>query len=127
MSDLIAVHVMLASLGFMTFVVAWLLRMVHRRCDDIATGLVNGTVMSTRYRWLLLFQDYIANAFGAAGLLFIFALGFLATAQLATSPTVARMAYFCAAGAGWGFIGILIFAASWVVYLTSTLRQTKGH
>jgi hypothetical protein len=29
MSDFIAIHVMLASLGFMTFVATWLIKMVH--------------------------------------------------------------------------------------------------
>jgi len=125
MSDLIAIHVVLASLGFMTFVATWLIKMVHQRCDDIATGLVNGTLVSTRYRWLLLFQDYVASAFGAAVLLFIFALGFLATAEMATNPTVTNVAYFCAAGAGWSFVGVLIFAGSWVLHLASVLRKAS--
>ncbi len=125
MSDLIAIQIMLASVAFMTITLTRMLRRIHQRCDDIATGLVNGIPMSTRYRWLLLFQDYIANAFGAAVLLFVFTLGFLATAEIATNPSVTRVAYFCAAGAGWSFIGVLVFAASWVLYLVSVLRQAE--
>jgi hypothetical protein len=126
MSDIIAIQIILASLALMTVAVTWMVRRIHQRCDDIATGLVNGTLMSTRYRWLLLFQDYVANAFGAAVLLFVFTLGFLATAEIATNPIVSKVAYFSAAGAGWSFLGVLIFAASWVLYLASILRQAEA-
>ncbi len=125
MSDLIAIQMMLATLGFMTLVVTWLVKRVHQRCDDIATGLVNGIPVSTKYRWLLLFQDYVASAFGITVLLFILALGFLATAEVAPNPIVTKVAYFCAAGAAWTFIGVLVFAVSWVIHLASVLRQAK--
>ena len=126
MSDFTAIMLTLATLGVASLAtVAWV-RKIHARLDDIVSGVVNGVSVPMRYRWFMLFQDFVGNAFGLALILFIFMAGFLAAADVAADPSVVNTAYFCAAGAGWGAVTILIFSFSWVVFLTSVLRQAKA-
>jgi hypothetical protein len=53
MSELTAILLLLATLLWATFCVYFALREIHRRCDDVATGVVNGHPVSLRYRWLM--------------------------------------------------------------------------
>lgn len=126
MSDLAAILLILATFAIASIATAAFVRRVHSRLDDIVTGMVNGVSVPMRYRWFMLFQDFVGNAFGIALILFIFMSGFLAAADVAGEPSVVNTAYFCAAGAGWGAVAILIFSFSWVVFLTSVLRQAKA-
>jgi hypothetical protein len=126
MSDLATILLMLATFGLLAISVAVNVRRTHQRCDDVASGVVNGVPMSMKYRWLLLYQDYVGNAFGIVILLFPFVVGFLAAAEVAGDPNVRNVAYACAAAAGWTLVAVLPFAISWVLYLTSVLRQAKA-
>ena len=126
MSDFTAIMLTLATLGVASLAtVAWV-RKLPARPDDIVSGVVNGVSVPMRYRWFMLFQDFVGNAFGLALILFIFMAGFLAAADVAVDPSVVNTAYFCAAGAGWGAVAILLFSFSWVVFLTSFLRREKA-
>jgi hypothetical protein len=125
MSNLSAILLMLATLGLMLIGLVLALRMAHQRCDEVASGVVNGVAVSRQYRWLLLFYDYVGMGFGTGFLLAIFAVGFLAAAEVVGDPSVRNVAYFCAAGSAWLVLGQLVFVSAWVVYLASVLRQAK--
>jgi hypothetical protein len=126
MSDLAAILLILATFGIAMIATAAFVRRVHSRLDDIVTGMVNGVSVPMRYRWFMLFEDFVANAFGCALMMFIFMFGFLAAAEVAGEPSVASTAYLCAAGAGWGAAAVLLFSFSYVVFLASVLRQAEA-
>ena len=126
MSDVTTILLMLATFGLLVVSFPFLVRRAHQRCDDVATGLVNGASVSIKYRWLMLFQDYVANAFGIVIVTFPFMVGFLALAEAANSADVRNVAYVCAAAAGWALVAVLVFAFGWVAHLVSVLRQAEA-
>ncbi len=126
MSDIVTILLMLATFGLLAISFPFLVRRAHQRCDDVATGVVNGVSMSMRYRWLMLFQDYVANAFGIVIVTFPFVFGFLALAEVAGTANVRNVAYVCAAAAGWALVAVLVFAFAWVVHLVAVLRRAEA-
>jgi hypothetical protein len=126
MSDLAAILLILATFGIGSIATTASVRRVHSRLDDIVSGVVNGVSVPLKYRWFMLYQDFVGNAFGIALVLLIFMFGFLAVADVAGEPRIVDVANFCAGGAGWGGGVILVFSFSWVVFLTSVLRQAEA-
>ena len=92
MSDLTAILLILATFAIGSIATAAFLRRVRSRPDDIVTGMVNGVSVPMRYRWFMLFQEFVGNAFGIALILFIFMSGFLAAAEVAGNPSVVKTA-----------------------------------
>jgi hypothetical protein len=125
MSNLTTILLILATFCFGSLCVVAYVRKIHDRLDDIVTGVVNGVAVPMRYRWFMLFQDFVGNAFAIILILFIFMAGFLAVAEAAGDPRVRNIAYFCAAGSGWGGLAIFLFSCSWVVFLVSHLRRVE--
>jgi hypothetical protein len=122
-SNLTAILLPLATLLWATFCVYFALREVHRRCDDIATGVVNGHRVSSRYRWLMLYQDYVGSTSGVVLVLLALAAGYYMASGVVSDPSVKLVAQVCAGVAAWSALAILPFAIAWVVHLGSVLRE----
>jgi hypothetical protein len=86
---------------------------------------VNDLPVSVEYRWLLLFQDYVAVGFSFVLISAVLAAGFFVLAGIAHHAGVKAVAYFCAGGFGWGAVMTAINNVSWIVYLRRVLRQAK--
>jgi hypothetical protein len=123
MSNLTAILLLLATLLGATFCLFVAISEIHRRCDIIATGFVDGRRVSLRYRWLLLYQDYVGMTSAVVLVLLALTLGFYTASGAASDPSVKLVAQFCAGVAGWSVLGVLPFAIAWVVHLTSVLRE----
>lgn len=123
MSNLTAILLLLATLLGATFCVFIALREIHRRCDDIATGFINGRPVSLRYRWLLLYQDYVGSTSGLVLVLLALAAGYYMASGVVSDPSVKLVAQVCAGVAAWSILGIAPFAIAWVVHLASVLRE----
>ena len=126
MSDLADIVLMLAILLLASVSTNLILRRVHQRCDEIATGFANGRPISLRYRWLLLYHDYVGNGFGLAFLLAAVTAGFVAASEVVVDPNVKNVAYFCAGVSGWTAFGALLMVPAWIVRLVSILRQAEA-
>jgi type IV secretory pathway TrbD component len=126
MSDLTAIVLMLAAFGLATASVPFYLARMYKRSDDIVTGIVDGVPISRKYRWLLLFNDYLGVSFGLTFIMCIWVVGFLAASEAASDPNVRTVAYFCAGMAGWAATFNLLLGTSWVVHFVSVLRKAKA-
>ena len=125
MPDVAIILLMLAVLWWGTLCTVYTLKRMHRRCDEIATGFVNGLPVSLKYRWLLLFQDYVGMAFALVFVLAAVAVGFLAAKETVDDSSVGNVALLCGIVAGWAALAILVFVVAWVFDLTSVLRQAS--
>jgi len=125
MSDLTTILLMLATFGLGTASVPFWLARMYERSDNIVTGVVDGVPISRKYRWLLLFNDYLGVSFGLTFVMCIWVIGFLSASEAASDPNVRRVAYFCAGMAGWGAAFNLLLGASWTVHFVSVLRKAR--
>lgn len=126
MSNLTAIALIAAISIAGYFVVLTGDRWTHRRGDALANGLIDGVPMSTKHRWLVLFNNWLPNAAGLATFSFAVGLTLVAVAREVNDPFIGFIAYLCAIGFGMGFLFWLILGASWFVYYLSLLRQTEA-
>jgi len=100
------------TLGFTVavyVVVMWVNVVIIRLEHEIRSGVIGGIPASEKYRWLLLYTNWLAYTTFAIGLLLLSAAGLLAVAKEVPSLGIKQVAYLCAAflGAGSAFMAIL--------------------
>lgn len=108
------------------FVVLTAERWIHARGDALATGLMSGVPISTKHRWLLLFNNWLPNALGVVLFSLIVALVLIAIAREANDRFVEFVAYLCAIGFGFLSVFWLVLGTSWFVYYLSLVREAKS-
>ena len=108
------------------FVVLTAERWIHARGDALATGLMSGVPISTKHRWLLLFNNWLPNALGVAIFSLVVALVLIAIAREANDRFVEVVAYLCAIGFGFSCAFWLVLGTSWFVYYLSLVREAKS-
>jgi hypothetical protein len=108
------------------FVVLTAERWIHARGDALATGLMSGVPISTKHRWLLLFNNWLPNALGVVLFSLIVALVLIAIAREANDRFVEFVAYLCAIGFGFSSVFWLVLGTSWFVYYLSLVREAKS-
>jgi len=101
-------------------------RWIHERGDALATGLMRGVPMSTKHRWLLLFNNWLPNALGVAVFSLCVALTLIAIAREASDRLVEVVAYLSAIGFGFACVFWLILGSSWLVWYVSLLREAEA-
>jgi hypothetical protein len=125
MSNFTAILLTLATLGLMVLCLGVFYTRAHLRMDEIVTGVVNGVPISTKYRWLMLLNDFLGYAITCVLLLSIFGFGYLRAAGVVGNPSVESVAFFCGTACAWGAVTVGVFSASLVFYMVSVLRETK--
>jgi hypothetical protein len=125
MSDFTAILLTLATFGLMMLCVVLLFIVAHRRMDEIVLGVVNGVPISTKYRALLLFYDYLGYVALGLILLSIFATGFHEADDVVANSSVGALANFCAIVCVVIAIAIVILATVMFFHMLSVLRETK--
>jgi len=126
MSDLSAVLVMLAVFLGGAFCSLLFFKRIHKLCNVIGTGVVNGVPVSLKFRTLRLYYDYLSNGFGASFVLLALAAGFYVAADLVGNPSVRTLAHLCAAISGASAFANIAFVVGWVLHLSSVLRQAEA-
>ena len=126
MSDLAAIFVMLAMIGLTSIGSAVAVNRLHQRCDDIMSGVVNGASASPKYRWLILFYDYVGIGFSVTLLFAIMAAGFFSASEFVDSQTARNVAYLCGGAAAWAAFFHTLNVGGWIVHLVSVLRQAEA-
>jgi hypothetical protein len=126
MSDLTVIALIAAIViaGYFVFLSAdkW----THERGDALATGVLRGVPMSSKHRWLLLFQSWLPNALGVTLFSLFVTLALVAIARDADNRLVESLAYLCAMGFGFACAFWLVLGPSWFVYYLSQLRQAEA-
>ena len=101
-------------------------RWIHNRGDAIATGLVQGIPMTTKHRWLMLFNNWFTVVFSMVAFAFIVSAIFVGIARNVGDPFVQSLAYVCA----FGFSGIslvwVVMGGSWLLHYWRMLRQAEA-
>jgi len=126
MSDLTTIILMLAVFVFASLAAIFFLGRMHKRCDNILTGVVDGVPVSLRSRWLYLWHDYLGVSFALTFLLGVMAAGFVSVSEAVGDSSARNLAYLCAAVSGWGFVFNLVLGFLWVANLVSVLRQAEA-
>lgn len=125
MSDLIAIVVTLATYGLGTICVVLLVTRAHLRMDEIVTGVANGTPISIKYRWLLLFYDFWSYVGGASVVLAVFGIGFHRAAEISANPSVGAVANLCAIACVVMLVILFVLCLPLTYYMVSVLREAK--
>jgi hypothetical protein len=126
MSDLNAVLMMLAVFLGGAFCSLLFFKRIHKLCNAIETGVVNGVPVSLKYRTLRLYYDYLGVGFGASFVLLALAAGFFVAADLVGDPNVRTLAHLCSAISGASAFANIAFVVGWVLHLSSALRQAEA-
>ena len=126
MSDLAAILVMVSMVGWTSICVAVMLKRLHQRCDDVMSGVVNGTLALPRYRWLILFYDYVGIGFSVTLVFGVMAAGFFSASEFVDSQTAKNVAYLCGGAAVWAAFCHTLNVGGWIVHLVSVLRQAEA-
>ena len=125
MSDFAVIAIMLAVFIAGATCVGVLSRPLYKRCDDILTGSVNGSPVSTKSRWLFLFHDYLALSFGITMILGVVGVGFVVASQI-VGDGARIVAYSCAVVSGGFSVFNLMLGINWMVHFASVLRQAEA-
>ncbi len=102
----------------------WVSKIINDRNDEILSGVVKGIPVSTKYRWLMLFTNWLPYVIFLCAILLVTGTGVLELAREVEEPRVKIVGYMCAVvlvgGAGfWSILGIFVFAN-----MLSALRDT---
>jgi hypothetical protein len=125
MSDLTSI-VLIAALFIPGFAVLLFAdRWTHERGDALAIGVMQGVPLSTKHRWLLLFNNWLALAFGVTLYSLALAVVFAGVARNLTDSLAKSLAYLCAVGFGFSCAFWLILGTSWFIFYVSVLRESK--
>jgi predicted secreted protein len=102
----------------------WVSKTINDRQDEILTGVVKGVPVSTKYRWIMLFTNWLPFVVFLVAFLFVMALGLLELARGAEDERIRLLGYACAVlptsgAAFWSILGVIEFSN-----MLSALRDT---
>lgn len=126
MSDFASYGLILTFLVSGTFVMMYGAKRSNERSDQIVSGLVDGASVSTRHRWIMLYNDFVPNVAIVAMLSFLLAFGMVGIADIAENDHARVLAWMCAVFGGFGFLFNLIVGSVYVAYCASAIRQAEG-
>jgi predicted secreted protein len=120
---LLSILALTVSVGFLAFTVS---KMINDRNDEILTGVVKGIPVSTKYRWLMLFTNWLPFVVFLIGFLIVTALGALELSRGTDDARVTVLGYMCAVlmGGGAAFWSILSVFVTFP-NMASALRDTS--
>ena len=123
MSTSTAIALIVAStlLGF--FVYFYITRMANDSGAMIVTGVMEGTPVPRKYRWIMLNQTYVGCGLGAMVCGIFVALVNLRIADHVTDVDIKRLAYVAAVMAGTGAFAMLVDTISEYLLFRSLLRE----
>ena len=108
------------------FCLFWLTKLANDVAAEIETGVIRGTPISTKYRWLLLYQSWFTYVFGAMIAGILSAMLNVRIAAHATAGDVKAVAYVGAVIGGTAAFGWVLFGVSELIHYRSTLRQAEA-
>lgn len=94
--------------------------------NQIETGIVDGTPVSTRQRWLMLYNMWVSYEIGGAGIGGWLALAQATLAAKVADPDIKLLAYLSAVFAGVGSLMFLVQGGSMLFNYRSVLRQAES-
>jgi len=125
MSNVNAIGVIAAIFVSGGFLIMYVLKAQNEAGHEILTGVIRGLSVSTKDRWLMLFQTWIPRAALVLAFQFFFVMTFMTIARDTNDAGVRWLAYAGAAFTSLGFFGQLLFSISTFVRYSSTLRQAE--
>ena len=126
MSELAAVMFILATYGLLILCTILIYIQALRRKDQIVTGIVDGTRVSMKHRWIMLFFEFIGYGNMCVILHGVFAIGYFRAASVVGDSEVGGVAFLCGAAAVFGAGATFLPATVLVFYLASVLRQAEA-
>jgi hypothetical protein len=114
----------LAAMGIICFF--YITKMANDLAAQIMTGMINGTPISTSYRWLLLYQTWLSYAVCLVGWGIFLAAAEAQIAQLVSDERVKMLGYLAAVFAGVGALNWLVNGAAAFVSYRTVLRQAEA-
>jgi hypothetical protein len=96
---------------------------ITRRADQILSGVVEGTPMSLKARWMALWCQWVTWVGFLVGFLWLVALGVFIMANMVESREVALFSRICAGFAVVGGFIWLALGATYIVHMFAALRK----
>jgi hypothetical protein len=101
-------------------------RIVNDRMDEILVGAVRGTVVSTKHRTLMLYNQWLPMMSVLAGASVILAFMFLQIGNATSTEGVRYLAYVLAGFAAWSGLMYVFLGTSTMLQCLSILRQAEA-
>jgi predicted secreted protein len=120
---LLSILALTVSVAFLAFTVS---NMINDRNDEILTGVVKGVPVSTKYRWLMLFTNWLPFVVFLIAFLLVTAIGALELSRGTDDGRVRLVGYMCAVvmGSGavfWSILSVFVTFPN----MASVLRDTS--
>ena len=92
----------------------------------IVTGVIDGTPVSTKYRWIMLHQTYSGYVLGAVAGGFFLVLANLRIADHVADVDMRRLAYVAAVICGTAALAWMVYGVSEFILFRSILREAES-
>jgi hypothetical protein len=125
MSNLNAIGLIAAIFVSGGFLVVHVVKAQNDAAYEIRTGVIRGVPVSTRERWIVLYQTWFGRVTLVLGFDFFLTITLMTIAADVGDSGAKAVAYIAAGMAGIHFVGHLLFSVSAFIGYSSMLRQAE--